>query len=277
MKFITKKIPIIKLREMHCLTEFELDKLSKSFSKIEPYFFCSLNDTIYHKKIINIQIAINELLGKLISEHFKDNQPKSKIIRNENNVYYLITKSFFQNGNLYTGFNNAIFPKIKYTENNRLPLNTLELLEEYQINNETIQMTKKDLERLKYKLKMMIINDFLRKQSDRWYNNFLIEYNKSHCKLMPLYDFEHSFFQFDEDLCNSFQFDLTDKNTINYIRNDEQFQELLNLAMELDMKKIYEKLFDKYPVRMTKEEKEQYESIIKGKQEEIKTYKLIKM
>ena len=122
----------------------------------------------------------------------------------------------------------------------------------------------------------MIINDFIRHQSDRWYQNFLIQYDGNHCQLMPLYDFEYSFLEHDENLENSFKFDLNDKSVIKYVKKDEDFQELLDLAMNLDMKIVFERLFDEYPVMMNKDEINQYHYIVRNKKEEIKRYKLIK-
>ena len=121
---------------------------------------------------------------------------------------------------------------------------------------------------------MMIISDYIRKHSDRDFKNFMFEYDKSHCRLMPLYDFEFSFLQYEKVLRNTFNFNISNKRVNEYIRNDNQFQELLELTIKMDMKLIFDKLFDEYPVRMIKEEIINYNNIVEENKEKIKRYSL---
>lgn len=63
----------------------------------------------------------------------------------------------------------------------------------------------------------MIISDYMRKQSDRVFRNFMIEYKGNHCVLMLLYDFEYSFLSYQKELENCFNFDLNDYIVIDYM------------------------------------------------------------
>ena len=122
----------------------------------------------------------------------------------------------------------------------------------------------------------MIINDYMREQSDRVYRNFMFEYGFNRIKLMPLYDFEYSFLDSDKLLENTFKFNLEDESVRDFVRKDDQFQELLSLGMDLNMDRVFEELFSIYPVRMNNEEMNKYKNIIDNKKKKIKEYKLIR-
>lgn len=275
MEYLESKIPIIRKKDL-TLTEKESKPLLEAYSALNYFYLCNLDGNYYHWKEIYDDTIINELLGKIISQYFKDDQLESKIVKDENDIYYLLTDNFIETGKKYSLFYQGLFPKIELDKNCRLDLFNIDLLDQINSDGKILKTDKQDLINIKYSLKMMIISDFIRRQSDRWYQNFLIQYHDNNCRLMPLYDFEYSFLEYEESLENSFKFDLTDKTVINYVRNDEQFQELLHLAMDLNMKKVFERLFDEYPIRINHGEILLYENIIKEKKEEIKKYKLIK-
>jgi len=276
MKFIDSKIMYVDAEKMKFLTTDQIKKLKKMYANINSDFYVDIDNKIYHKKQIYKRNVINELLGKLISEYFNDHQMDSKILKTSGNRYFLITDSFFQEGKKYTELNKNIFPKLKPDNNEMLELQNLDLLDKINTEVATLKTNKKDLIQLKYQLKMMIINDFLRKQSDRWFQNFLIEYSFTHCKLMPLFDFDYSFQDYSEHLKNSFIINLNDDKTISYIREDSQFQKLLYIAMDIDIKKVFEKLFDEYPVTVNTDEIDGYKKIITNQKNKIIDYKLLK-
>jgi len=277
MEFIEDKIPVINSKKIKLLSSKDILYFSNLYYDFNPDYYFKIKREIFHKKHVDCFYATNELLGKLISEFFKDNQPETYILRNQLNDHFLLTKNFLRKGYYYTALYEKVFPKIRRNETARLSLFNLDLLDEFIFRNNRQKLDRKNISELQYKLKSMIINDFMRNQCDSWYYNFLIEYNETNCSLVPLFDFEHSFLMGgDEDLYNSFYFNLNDNNVVNYIRNDIQFQEIINKALELNMKMIFEKLFDEYPIRMNSDEILVYSNIVENKKQEIKRYNLIK-
>lgn len=277
MELINKKIPFIKSKKKYELNYEESLLLFKACSNIQTmYYLYKINGVVYHQKRLYKEDVIDELLGKIISEYFGDKCVLSKIIRVEYNRFYLLSENFIEVGHNYTNLNNGLFPYLKFDNNGRLDLFNLDLLDRIKFNGKIIETDKDDFIKLKYDLKKMIVSDFIRNQSDRVYRNFLIKYDNNHCSLMPLYDFEYSFFNFDKELVNSFIFEVSEEKVANYVKRDEGFQKLLYKAMDMNMKKIFEKLFDEYPVRMNSDEIIKYENLIDDKKKDIKKYKLIR-
>lgn len=276
MEFILEKVPIIEKEEIIAIPKSLKKKMKKAYLDFEDYNYTIIDRQIYHIKQIYLSTIFNELLGKIISEYFKDEQNESKIIRKNYTNFYLITENFLNCNFNYVQMNKGIFPNVQFDKNNQMELSALEQINIMKINGKNYYINENDLKNLKYRLKAMIINDYIRLHSDRWYYNFMFEINDDYCKLAPLYDFELSFQEYDQTLENAFKFDLTNKETRSFVKGDDQFQELLNLAMELNMKKVFEQLFDEYPVILTKEEQQLYENIINDKKVEIKRYQLIR-
>ena len=274
MELVNSKIELV--RDFDLLSNYERDYLINAYKNIHLKYFNKIDSKIYHIKSVCEKNVIYEFLGKVISEYFGDKQLESRLIVNEYGRYYLITENFIKGGSYYTNILSDIFHNLKFDRNKRLDLFNLDLFDCLRFGDVLFKVNKEDLIKLKYSLKSMIINDFMRNQSDRCYRNFMFEYNFNSLKLMPLYDFEYSFFDNEEYLENIFKFYVNNENTINYVRNDEQFQELLYRAMDLDMDKIFIKLFDLYPIRLSDSEINMYKSIINDKKENIKKYNLIK-
>ena len=95
-------------------------------------------------------------------------------------------------------------------------------------------------------------------------------------ELKELYDYESAFNTTIYKNYNVFKFNLNKKKEVKYLRNDEDFNELFELAIRLDLNKIFKRLQEEYPIILNSNDKILYETIIKKKQNEIKTYKLIK-
>lgn len=276
MEFILEKIPNLEKEQIIRIPKSLRNKIQKSYPDFNDWNYKIIDRQTYHIKSVDLNTIFNELIGKIISEYFKDKQNKSKIIRKDYLNFYLITENFLNYDSSYVYMNSGVFPNIQFDKNGQMELSALEKINIMRIKGKEYCINENDLNNLKYRLKVMIMNDYIREHCDRWYYNFMFEINKGYCKLAPLYDFELSFQLFDGDLENSFNFDLTNIETRKFIKNDDQFQELLILAMDLNMKKVFEQLFDEYPVILTKEEQQFYEDTIKRKKDEIKRYKLIK-
>jgi len=275
MEFVRKKAEFIFSKCIHSLSENECRDFWKCYSyKNYLSYMCKIDGKIYHKKRIYSDV-INELLGRIIGEYLGDDKVFTKIIYDEGFRYSLLSENFIDKNKNYTNLNNNIFHKLKF-DNFKLDIYDIDDFDEIKVDDIIYKIDKTDFERLKYKLKMMVISDYVRKHSDRDFKNFMFEYDKEHCRLMPLYDFELSFLEYEEFFHNTFKFDLNDLKVIEYIRNDEQFQKLLNLVMDMNMNLIFEKMFDEYPVRMNVDEIDQYIGIINEKKDEIKAYKLVR-
>lgn len=239
--------------------------------------FIVINDDIYKIKKRNIFILYNELLGEAISEYFKLKTVKS-ILTTFSNIntnldklnLFLLTKSFIDNNKLYTNINNLDI--LEY-------FNCFEMINSLKCYyNEDLHLfefiDKNDLEEIKKDLKKMVIRDYITNQGDRNRNNFLFEYNNSHVKMMPLYDYEHSFMF--RKYTNKFEFDPLDRDIRCHIHNDLYIQELLIKALNLNIDLIFNKILDEYRITLNKQEQENYTKILDSKKKEILEYKLIK-
>ena len=137
------------------------------------------------------------------------------------------------------------------------------------------KLKNKNRENLIYNLKTMIIRDLITDTTDRHIENFMFCYNKNKVELMPLYDYEYSFL--DGDITgNLFSFDFNDKNILDILRNDESYQILLEKSMLLEMKGIFKKLEERYPIKLSSHDKYKYENVIRKNKAKIKEYKLIR-
>lgn len=275
MVFVKKYTELIYSNDMIPLNEDEIKKFYNAYSNFNSCYMCKIDDKFYHKKRIYKDDVVNELLGRIISEYLGDDKVDTKIIRDEGDRFSVLTENFINTKKKYINLHNNIFYKLKF-DKWRLDISSIDLFDEICVKNKIYKVDKNDLIQLNYKLKMMIVSDYIRKHSDRDFKNFMFEYDKTHCRLMPLYDFEFSFLEYEKVLKNTFNFNLKSKNVRNYIRNDAQFQDLLDLVMKMDMKLIFEKLLDEYPIRMKKEEMIKYKNVVLENKDKIKKYELIK-
>lgn len=270
----------LNLKKFKYLKDDELQTLRDAYKYYYNYeiYFRKVGFKIYHIKYLFLKPLINELLGQIINEYFGASVLKSKIIDKNNVKYGLMTKSFIKEGHSYSNLKSGIFPNFKYDFfNEQAELNALDNLDLIKVEDKYLFETKKeDLKKFKYDLKLMIVSDYIRKQSDRAFRNFMFEYNKNSVKLMPLFDFEFSFKDFSPYLPNAFNFDFNDKNTCNYIMKDDTFQELLYKAMDLDMNIIFEQLMSEYPIDINNHEKEDYIRIVNEQKKNVKKYRLLK-
>lgn len=250
---------------------FDRKRIINSF---DDCHFCKYQKDIYHFKIRNnLEIIVNELLGEIVSEYFKLDTVKTKLYKNHCwDGYVLMTKMFDVKGYDVIKLSPEYFTNVKIKDN--VGLDNLKRLENIKYKDKE---RKYNVELLKLSLKKMIIRDLITNQTDRHENNFLFKVSKNEVIMLPLFDYEHSFFHDRyEHFYNLFDFDLNLKKVIKMIRIDDEFQELLYRAMDLNIYKIIYQLQDEYPVVLHHSDMVKYSRIISDKKEQIKKYKLIR-
>ena len=139
---------------------------------------------------------------------------------------------------------------------------------------EYITLNKKCKEKLIKDLKKMIICDFITCQTDRHENNFSFSFDKKNVQLLPLFDYELSFFTKFRENDNFFQFNLDKESVLAFVRNDKVFQYLLTKIMNLNIEMISEHLIKK-GIYLNSGEKYIYGKIIDERKNTIKEKRLI--
>lgn len=274
MKFIENELELYDSRIFVNLTDE--DKKSIFCSPKYSHQFVKKDDVIYHAKLRRINLVVNEILGELISEYFDLDTVKSKIFRGGQPRYcWLLTKNFTNFNEKYSYFTDKLFPNLNLEEG----LDKLYCL--YQIYDKEIDkiytVDENDLKKLILSLKKLIVRDFMTNQVDRHYANFVLCYDKSFIKLMPVFDYEHSFK--DGTIAkefNIFDFKIWNDSAQDFIKEDDTFQELFEKALKLNMRKIIKKMCEEYPIRLSSSEKWDYESVTRERKNDIKRYKLIR-
>ena len=285
MEFIDSKVKRIEKDELVSLSSSEKEYLKRSYKfDYYDYYFKKYNGIIYHCKNLlhrNMEVFINEFIGQIVSGYFNLPVVKSDIYKTDKN-YYMLTRNFIDINKKYKNISNDIFPDLSFYDisPSRLKmynLNNFGLIRK--TSGEDIYITDEyDLKLFLYHLKAMIVSDFIRGQKDRVCRNFMIEINKNHVKLCPLYDFEHSFLYTKKSSVdeNVFDFDITSREIRKLVRKDSDFQQLLYLAFNLNFDNILEELFYSYGVNLNKEEIEEYSNIIQDNKKKIKARKLVR-
>lgn len=274
MKFIENELELYDSRIFVNLTDE--DKKSIFCSPKYSHQFVKKDDVIYHAKLRRINLVVNEILGELISEYFDLDTVKSKIFRGGQPHYcWLLTKNFTIFNEKYSYFTDKLFPNLSLEKG----LNKLNNLGQIYISEEDKYYTvdENDLKKLILSLKKLIVRDFMTNQVDRHYANFVLCYDKSFIKLMPVFDYEHSFK--DGTIAkefNLFDFKIWNDSAQNFIKEDDTFQELFEKALKLNMRKIIKKMCEEYPIRLSSSEKWDYESVTRERKNDIKRYKLIR-
>lgn len=236
--------------------------------------FCKINNELYHYKVRTMRYVLNELLGENVSMYFGLDTVQSIFMRHESfkEKYILLTKIFEMHDYDYAYFNKNTFPNIEKT--NDVGLDNLDKLDVVSYKG---KIQNYNVYALKYNLKKMIVRDFITNQTDRHEKNFLFKINKSNIELLPLFDYEYSFYcDFFESFQNLFNFDLNSKKVVKLLREDEDFQLLLIKAMEMNIDRLFEKIEDEYPVFFGTGAKEMYKDVVLKNQNKILEYKLIK-
>ena len=258
------------LGEYQIIYEDDIKNLFCSYYHINK--FIKKDGEIFHIKKDKFVNILNEILGELISEYFCLNTVKSKLykIDDDSSKYCLLTKLFTECGKNYN-YIDKLFPDfVKY--NSIHTLNKLNRV--YDENQENIYVMKNScVSKINYSLKKMIVRDFITNTTDRHCENFMFLYDKSFVEMMPLYDYEYSFNNF-FDFYSVFKINVFDKNDVDFIKNDDVFQELFEMAMLLNMSKIFKTLKDNYPIKLDFSEKWNIESIVRERKSDVKRYLL---
>ena len=280
MHINSDKIDYFKKSQLISLSSDQINKLNSRYNYefYNKYFF-NINGNIFHVKHCELEVITNELLGQIISGYLGIKTVKSKVFKSSKG-YYLVTENFIEEGKKYTNISDDIFPDLEFdTLDSRLEI--------YNLNNfgrirktsgeDIFETDHTDLLKFKRDLKGMIICDYIRDQKDRCTWNVMIEYNKNHVLLAPLYDFEHSFI-YGHHMCanpNLFIVDFNDKSTIKMIRKDNDFQELLYKTIDLNFDDIANTLYNEYGITLDRDY-DDYLDIIKYNQYKIKKLKLLR-
>ncbi len=255
----------------------EVDRKKLFYTDKHKFSFVKIDGVLYHIKMRQIIYIVNELIGELISQYFKLDTVKSTMYKDENESYYWLLSKVFTNEKERYSYLDWLFPDLINSSTIGLDnLNNLSRI--YSLSHRKIyDVSKSDLEKLSLSLRKLIVRDFITNQTDRHSANFMFSIYRSHVKLMPVYDYEHSFKKAEMlKYLGYFDFDLNKEKVIKFVQNDDIFQELLEVAMCLDMKKIIKQLEEEYPILLNILEKYDYSSIIRKKQNEIKRYKLLR-
>ena len=270
-----KKLFVYKNIYRNNLTESDKENLFCQSSQIKN--FSKIGKNIFHVKERYDSIYIlNELIGEKISEHFNIDTVKSILATNDSDYksYILLTKIFTNKNEFYSTFDNLFF---KAKINNEIGLDNLKKLKKYIYNGEKHYMDNKNFKNLKYKIKKMVIRDYITSQSDRHNYNFLFKVQNNFIDLLPLFDYEHSFSE--NIYCrfnNYFNFDLSLEKVIKYIKTEQEFQEILHKAMDININKIIKEIENEYPIKFEEFEKHDYIDIINENKEKILKHKLLK-
>jgi len=262
----------------------EVLRISPLIGKSKSYDFVKMNNEIYHLKHKLIHFLLNELIGEIISEYFELQTKKSLIIMNEDNFnnstsifpvpqFSLLAKSFFETDLEYCRFNE--FSTYYGADGSLKNLNGIGRFFNV-ITGTDEKICNEDLIKLIYDLKKMIIRDFLTKQSDRSIANFIFGYKGNHIKLMPLYDYEHSFKSTILLYRNVFEINLNSTHTVNILKHDKCFQELLYKLMNFNFDFVLTKLEEDYSIILNREEYGNYVDVIQEQQRFIRERNLLK-
>lgn len=275
MKVFDEKLELFDPKSYAELSEIDRKKVFSSLK--HKYSFVKIDGTLYHKKMRHRVYIVNELVGEFISQYFGLDTVKSIMYKDIKPSYYWLLSKVFTNNIEHYSYLDSLFPG--FINSSTIGLDNLNNLSRiYSFTHRKIyDVSKRDLEKLSLSLRKLIVRDFITNQTDRHGANFMFSFNKSHVKLMPVYDYEHSFKKAEmKKFLGYFDFNLNDEDVIKFIKNDDIFQELLEIAMCLDMRKIIKQLEDEYPILLNILEKHDYTSIIRKKQSEIKRYKLLR-
>ncbi len=274
----------------HNLSKVTPSKDEQYWSIIDPRYysnFVSIDGEMFYLKNKLSGRLLNELVGEAVSDYF--NLPTVHSIpalfshsdseNLEKESFVLLTKSFYNDDEHYINMTHFSDSQYYVFRKNNKSLSNLLLLTSFidPIDNKVREINPEDIDKLLKDLKKMIVRDLVTNQHDRHISNFTFGCKEDHVRLMPLYDYEHSFEKFWEILPNYFSINFYGKSTdTELVRNDDEFQELFVQAMALDMPRLLEQVEETYQIKMSDQEKAHYNNQIFESQQMIKTRKLIK-
>lgn len=193
---------------------------------------------------------INDLLGEVISEYFGLDtihyQVGKLCIEGKKDRYGLVSKNFCDKKYAYKTAWDFNFKA-------RCDLEILETIRNVCKSEEEYVLLLNDI-------KKFLIRDFYTAERDRTGNNFLFRVGDDGIRLAPLYDYERSF---DSINLQFYRNQIAEINLVYsevriLLRNDDVFQQLLNLIMQANMASFIEQVEDKHHVLIKDNEKRLY-------------------
>lgn len=261
-----------KVEELYPIEKLNSEDKNNLFcSSIYIKDFVKRNNMIYHVRKNSLIEIIDEILGELISDYFELKAVRSELYKDDG-TYFLLTELFTNVTKKYS-YIDKLFPE-NIVYGNLCELENISIYKDLEYDK-CYDIDKNCLKKLLVDLKKLVVVDYITGQNDRHSENFMFCYNKEFIKLMPVYDFGSLFNVFSN--CNTLLgFNLDLENIVEFIRNDDTFQELLEKVMNFKIKDIFRRLENEYPIKLSMSEKWDYESFINSKKYEIKKYKLIR-
>lgn len=232
----------------------------------------------YFKQSMHLKGFFNELMGEQIAKYF-----------NIDTVHYelaYLNKIYDPNIKPHDGYNYGVISK-NFREYDKKYFTSKELgipQGVTGINN----LTNKRIRKLFFneedyyvtieKIIKMVILDFYMKQGDRRNCNFNFSIDKQkHIDFCPLYDYEHSFLQYEEMYENAIlYFNMDDKKIRNYVRGNFTMQKQLYELMDIDIKSIINFVKEYYELEKPQDIENMYIKNDEKMKEKVKTYKLLK-
>lgn len=262
---------------LEAVSKEEILKMCPLVGESKSNDFVRMNNTIFHKKQKKMKFLLNELIGEIISEYFDLQTKKSIVVQNELDLgreelrFYLISKVFFEEGLNYLRYDDFVDVRNDEYEN----LNNLGRLTKFWDCNtgEEVLVDVNSLEILKSDLKKLIVRDFLPEQKDRNVCNFMFGYEGNRVKLMPVYDYEHSFDKY--YYINILGLHLFLKRERDFIRHDAEFQNLFQKLMDFKFDFVINKLEAEHGIILNYDEKHLYESVILKQQKLVRKKRII--
>lgn len=215
----------------------------------------NIDGTWYYFKDFNLYYDpakhfLNELIGEVLANLLE----LSTIQYNIGNVltddgkekYVLLSKSFREHGYKY------LLPEQVF-DRNCINLRNLELI------RENCKTNNKYRELVSQLLKMVVLDVYMN-QEDRTVNNLLFKKRSRIITLAPLYDYEESFDEYDDDKPFTYKTPILglNLNDINEINKFPELKELFSFFITLDIEDILDNVANKHKINIPESQRSQY-------------------
>ncbi len=212
------------------------------------------NGLVYFFKDLPPLEALNEIIGEYISNYF-----------DLKTVNYSLAKVIHSNSEPSLGITSLNFcnPKYSYKSVHDLGFNTYPLmpfLSNLEIFNKYFKENNTNKDFI-LSLKKLFVRDFFTGENDRRGDNLLFEVGSNSISLAPLFDYEWSFsyksdyYSYDNSLA---VMDITDKRTLEYLKNDKEFQELFSKLLTINLSKMFKEIEKNFEILIPNSSKSFY-------------------
>lgn len=243
--------------------------IPQKFVNVDNWY--KINGKWYYFKNKYTKKNINELLGEVISEYFGLDTIHYKLAK-----HYDKNNNFIEEGILSENFCNPNYAYITCNnfKNSLTTIGTIDVLDELR----KLCASEESFKLLQNKNKALVVRDFGVGQRDRYAHNFLFKEDNNSLILAPLYDYEDSFdtecrWKYENSLL---MFNIFDSYTINLVRNDEEFQRLFNLLIDLDINELIKEVENRHKIKLEDFRTDLYTYYIDSVKDLVKKQKLIK-